>query len=228
MVLFKALTLFPLAVGAFALAHEPLGKRSSLDARQGCTRDGWIPACPGVFKCVPPGAICCSDGVTYAMPPRECPSGQTPLATAPLSLSTASLSPPLSETETETISISVEPTTVTEAPTTEPTETATITDEVTETGTESATETEDPATITISLETETGLVTVEPMPTPPFSEDVGTASWTVSSTPGLNGTVTVVGPSATATGVVTAGAGKLRGIVGAGLVGLGVGVVVLL
>ncbi|KAK4176564.1 hypothetical protein QBC36DRAFT_7781 [Triangularia setosa] len=84
----KALICLPLALCSFfgptlASNHGSIGKRDALlEERQGCRTPGWIPACPGPFKCVPPGAVCCSDGVTYVMPPRNCPNGQTPLATA--------------------------------------------------------------------------------------------------------------------------------------------------
>ncbi|EXK77784.1 hypothetical protein FOQG_17516 [Fusarium oxysporum f. sp. raphani 54005] len=59
-----------------------LGRRALLVERQTCSTPGWIPACPGDFPCVPPGAICCSDDFTYAMPPDNCPDGTQPITTA--------------------------------------------------------------------------------------------------------------------------------------------------
>ncbi|KAK4196476.1 hypothetical protein QBC40DRAFT_268467 [Triangularia verruculosa] len=88
MIASKVLAYLPLALCSLfgvsvASNHDSIGKRDSLlEERQGCRTSGWIPACPGLFKCVPPGAICCSDGITYVMPPRNCPNGQSALATA--------------------------------------------------------------------------------------------------------------------------------------------------
>jgi len=48
----------------------------------------------GVFACVPPGAICCSDGFTYVMPPRTCPGGTDPVATAVTSIEATTTPPP--------------------------------------------------------------------------------------------------------------------------------------
>jgi len=85
------------AVSASSLASDnTLGKRSTLAARQTCSTEGWIPACPGVFACIPPGGICCDDGISYAMPPETCPEGTLPITTAdtvlpePSSISTSS------------------------------------------------------------------------------------------------------------------------------------------
>lgn len=63
--------------------HESVNKRSApLDARQGrCSRPGWIPACPGFYACVPVGALCCADGINYAMPPDTCSDGAIATAT---------------------------------------------------------------------------------------------------------------------------------------------------
>jgi len=234
----KSIALLPLAVGTLALTHQSIAKRDILEARQTCTRTGWIPACPGVYKCVPPGAICCSDGITYAMPPQECPNGQSALTTAPLTLVTISTLPaPPATTETEIVSVSDSPTTEITETVTEVTESATETEEATVTEvTETATGTEEPtitevtetatATEEISITgTDTGIVSVEPMPTDvTITEDVGTASWTVSTTPGLNATVTLGGP----TGVVTAGAARVGVQVVGGLLGFGFGVGILL
>ncbi|KAK3316972.1 hypothetical protein B0H66DRAFT_641708 [Apodospora peruviana] len=86
---FSKLSLLALAVAVLSsvvsateLEADSLGKRSVLAERQTCRTVGWIPACPGEFACVPPGAICCSDGLTYVMPPRTCPDGQEALTTA--------------------------------------------------------------------------------------------------------------------------------------------------
>ncbi|OCK94669.1 uncharacterized protein K441DRAFT_659515 [Cenococcum geophilum 1.58] len=73
------------AIPAMALPSEPINvlKRSSaLKDRQECENPNWIPACPGLFACIPPGGICCSDGYTYVMPPETCPDGTEPVATA--------------------------------------------------------------------------------------------------------------------------------------------------
>jgi len=76
-------------------------KRSPLLAdRATCSIAGWIPACPSMFlplhryflsnwflagiACVPVGAICCSDGLHYVMPPNKCRSGTTPVVRDPL------------------------------------------------------------------------------------------------------------------------------------------------
>jgi hypothetical protein len=68
---------------AVASAFEVVGKREELVERQStCSTAGYIPACPGFFKCVPPGAICCDDNISYAMPPKTCPRGTQPLTTA--------------------------------------------------------------------------------------------------------------------------------------------------
>jgi len=57
-------------------------KRSPLlEDRQTCP-PGDIPACPVGIPCVPPGAVCCDDGITYVMPPDTCPEGTKPVATA--------------------------------------------------------------------------------------------------------------------------------------------------
>ncbi|KAM7197601.1 hypothetical protein V8F33_005567 [Rhypophila sp. PSN 637] len=70
------------AVAAAVELEAVVGKRSLIAGRQTCSIAGWIPACPGPFSCVPPGAICCSDGISYAMPPEVCPDGTQPIATA--------------------------------------------------------------------------------------------------------------------------------------------------
>jgi len=244
MVLIKPFTLLPLAVGALAITtHEPVGKRDVLvEARRTCTRTGWIPACPGTYKCVPPGAICCSDGITYAMPPETCPDGQSALTTAPLTM----VDPTASATSENTEPVASVTTTIAEITETDVTVTMapTITDEVTEvtevteaTETPTATTEEEGEETYISVtetETETGIVSVEPMPTDATTvqtDDVGTASWTLSITagpgPGPNATVSLGGPTPTGE-VFTAAAGRVRlagGLVGLGVVGV-VGVLV--
>lgn len=96
-----------LALGALctlALAEraEPLAQRDAmLSPRQRtCRTPGWIPACPGAFPCIPPGGICCDDGITYVMPPRSCPDGTQPIATAVTSVAVPSITtaPPVPTT----------------------------------------------------------------------------------------------------------------------------------
>lgn len=74
------------ALGGLALAEkaEPLAQRDAmLSPRQRtCRTPGWIPVCPGAFPCIPPGGVCCDDGITYVMPPETCPDGTSPIATA--------------------------------------------------------------------------------------------------------------------------------------------------
>lgn len=74
------------ALWSLALAEkaEPLAKRDAmLSPRQRtCRTPGWIPVCPGAFPCIPPGGVCCDDGITYVMPPETCPEGTSPIATA--------------------------------------------------------------------------------------------------------------------------------------------------
>ncbi|KAL2257430.1 hypothetical protein VTK26DRAFT_179 [Humicola hyalothermophila] len=83
----RLLTLLSLALSALAdhphgeghVSHggQP-GKRQAVtgrEANKSCYEPKWVPACQGVFACVPPGAVCCSDGITYAMPPDTCQGG---------------------------------------------------------------------------------------------------------------------------------------------------------
>lgn len=69
---------------ATAEAAGPLGKRSSLlsPRQRTCINPSWIPVCPGAFPCIPPGGVCCSDDITYVIPPEVCPDGTSPVATA--------------------------------------------------------------------------------------------------------------------------------------------------
>ncbi|KAK3375687.1 hypothetical protein B0T24DRAFT_718227 [Lasiosphaeria ovina] len=82
-------TLFIFTVSAmYALVsadgiNSNIGKRSLLQSRQRCITPGWIPVCGGALPCIPPGAICCSPGESFAVPPRSCPSGTHPYTTAP-------------------------------------------------------------------------------------------------------------------------------------------------
>ncbi|KAF2268928.1 hypothetical protein CC78DRAFT_565049 [Lojkania enalia] len=78
------LLLSVVSTSAYAESLGRIGKRTApLSPRQEvCDTPGWIPACPGLFACIPPGGICCSDGFTYVMPPRTCPEGTEPVATA--------------------------------------------------------------------------------------------------------------------------------------------------
>jgi hypothetical protein len=52
----------------------------------------------GAFPCIPPGAVCCSDDITYVNPPEVCPDGTSPVATAissdTLSATTATITTP--------------------------------------------------------------------------------------------------------------------------------------
>lgn len=63
------------------------------------------------IPCVPPGAICCSDGVHYAMPPNTCPDGTDPVATAPES-SSATAQPTASSSAPPASSSAAQPTDV--------------------------------------------------------------------------------------------------------------------
>ncbi|KKA20442.1 hypothetical protein T310_5532, partial [Rasamsonia emersonii CBS 393.64] len=57
------------------------------------------------IPCIPPGGICCSDGIHYAMPPDTCPDGTEPVATAipgSDSSSTSTLTTTLTSTSTST------------------------------------------------------------------------------------------------------------------------------
>ncbi|KAF1975495.1 hypothetical protein BU23DRAFT_75509 [Bimuria novae-zelandiae CBS 107.79] len=78
-----ALLLSALWTTVSAETPAAVGKRELLSSRQSeCSNPSWIPACPGLFACIPPGGICCSDGISYAMPPETCPDGTEPIATA--------------------------------------------------------------------------------------------------------------------------------------------------
>ncbi|KAL1974166.1 hypothetical protein VTN31DRAFT_5726 [Thermomyces dupontii] len=85
-----------------AAADLPLvGKRSNLLETRATCEPGYVPACPVGIPCVPPGAICCSDGIHYAMPPETCPEGTDAVATAigssePAPEPTSSSAPPAS------------------------------------------------------------------------------------------------------------------------------------
>jgi hypothetical protein len=102
---------------ATAEAASPLGKRDSLllPRQRTCRNPSWIPVCPGqfsskfhsttfrlthtgAFPCIPPGAVCCSDDITYVIPPEVCPDGTSPVATAitsdTLSATTATITTP--------------------------------------------------------------------------------------------------------------------------------------
>ncbi|EPE27482.1 hypothetical protein GLAREA_04273 [Glarea lozoyensis ATCC 20868] len=65
-------------------AGEVLSKREPLlEGRQTiCRTPGWVPDCPGLFSCVPPGGICCDDGITYVEAPETCPDGTQAITTA--------------------------------------------------------------------------------------------------------------------------------------------------
>lgn len=81
----RSFTFLLFLITASALADNEVNIRARsplLENRQECQTAGWIPACPGLFACVPPGAICCSDGYTYAMPPDTCPDGTQAVTTA--------------------------------------------------------------------------------------------------------------------------------------------------
>ncbi|KAK3291429.1 uncharacterized protein B0H64DRAFT_427037 [Chaetomium fimeti] len=75
------LALSVLCSGVLAGKSGHLGTRAPLNQRGvgTCHIEGWIPACPGAFACIPPGGVCCSDGASYALGPETCPEGTTPL-----------------------------------------------------------------------------------------------------------------------------------------------------
>ncbi|KAH6617631.1 hypothetical protein F5144DRAFT_552055 [Chaetomium tenue] len=82
----KILPLFSLVLSAFfsgilAEGGGHLGKRTTLSNRGvgTCHIEGWVPACPGAFACIPPGGVCCSDGTTYALGAETCPEGVSAL-----------------------------------------------------------------------------------------------------------------------------------------------------
>ncbi|KAH6842205.1 hypothetical protein B0I37DRAFT_435481 [Chaetomium sp. MPI-CAGE-AT-0009] len=78
------LALSALYAGALAGKSGHLGTRAPLNDRGvgTCHIEGWVPACPGAFACIPPGGVCCSDGTSYALGPETCPEGTTPLPAA--------------------------------------------------------------------------------------------------------------------------------------------------
>jgi len=100
MTLIRYFTTLALVLGVVS-AVEGVGKRSLVERQDTCPTPGFIPACPGLFACVPPGAICCDDGFTYALPPETCPAGTNPITTAgtgsaPPSTITTAPAPPTS------------------------------------------------------------------------------------------------------------------------------------
>ncbi|KAF2184607.1 hypothetical protein K469DRAFT_688611 [Zopfia rhizophila CBS 207.26] len=100
----RYLALYFILLGALSASAsaELLGhlikRTAALSPRQRtCATSGWIPACPGPIPCIPPGGICCSDGISYAMPPDTCPDGTHPIATAiPSNAASATPAPPVS------------------------------------------------------------------------------------------------------------------------------------
>ncbi|TVY85255.1 hypothetical protein LSUE1_G000111 [Lachnellula suecica] len=97
-------TILALVLTAVA-AMEGVGKRSLVERQSTCPTAGWIPACPGLFKCVPPGAICCDDNISYAMPPETCPSGTNPITTAGVAPPSTVTTPPAAPSSTQIISL---------------------------------------------------------------------------------------------------------------------------
>lgn len=242
MVFGKSLLYLPLALSyalgiALASRDVSIGKRAApIEERQRntCSTPGWIPACPGLFKCVPPGAICCSDGFTYVMPPRTCPQGQTPLATATIEDPAPTITTPPATTITVidytwytfTVTYYYYYTyyTIIDATTsilysTRLTSFTTVS--LTATDSAAATSLFDEYSKTVILPTPTQTESiVTPIETVTVeSEPTTTASFTVS-TSAVNGTISLVLPTSTSS-VVQAGAGR-NGAVG-GLLGLVLG-----
>ncbi|KAL2133665.1 hypothetical protein VTI74DRAFT_1943 [Chaetomium olivicolor] len=79
-----SLALSALSGVAFAGDSGQIRKRQAVS--QGgvgtCHEQGWVPACPGAFPCVPPGTVCCDDDVSYAEAGESCPDDTFPTATA--------------------------------------------------------------------------------------------------------------------------------------------------
>jgi hypothetical protein len=98
----STLALIFTAVSALENGVEVTKRSPTLEGRKTCANPSFIPACPGTsrtlifspfknsidifypgfFACVPPGAICCDDNITYVMPPRSCPDGTQAITTA--------------------------------------------------------------------------------------------------------------------------------------------------
>ncbi|KAK4642746.1 hypothetical protein QC761_400330 [Podospora bellae-mahoneyi] len=233
------LALYPFFGSAVASSDGSIGKRDArLEERQRCRTPGWIPACPGPFQCVPPGAICCSDGVTYVMPPRNCPDGQTPLATATINDPAPTITTLITTVPASTITVIdytwytftyyyyyyyysyyVDATTTILYSTLVTTSTGIS---LTATNAAAATSLYNEYTRTVVVPTPSQMVTTVTSPTETISvepEPTPTASLTVSATG--NGTISLVLPTSTSSTPVQAGAGK-NGIVG-GFLGLALG-----
>jgi len=122
-----SLSVFLAVVGAVPSSPNVANvlKRSPLlEGRQNCPA-GFIPACPVGIPCVPPGAVCCDDGITYVMPPDTCPEGTKPVATA--SNQGQEPTPTPTPSESAAPSSTAEPTTYAPSSTAEPEPTTTST-----------------------------------------------------------------------------------------------------